>query len=978
MSWLKHSQNEVEDFHPAFEGAAKKALANIGRGSDFEWVHHPQIPGKRSRVPDYVLRRSSDQKWLLVVEIKRAPNSVFSTRYRSQAKSYADENRGRFGPGGPYYYALTNLEDTVLFALRPGHSAVDEQKVKDGYWQSGDFGQDGEAKHRAAFVEDFAELLPPVLNGEEPDYDNVWPSFQSELQSHASALPDGSVIQICEPATPKWEAVRGYFANSRDEESKKIFLLRCLFAEYLRGGLKKESHHRAGHIPPMKPNQDAIARTLAVLRRIDFQPLFEDQIADDYRDLSDEDLIEKLVAYVKTLKKPSEDVAQFAFKREDSEELRDTFFSAFYPVGKQGQRGKVQTDPELAQVVAALAMPRPVDAVVDPCCGDGPLLLAAYRRLRRLRVSHKKAATAITGMDADPVAVRLAAVRLAMERPAIVSQNQTAHFRQADMFADASPLEEADVVVMNPPFKRYEAQGEDSVPEELRDHYAGQIRQQGGAASTTTGGQSNLFNFYVEMVGKSLAPEARMAVILDNKWYQNKYGKDLRKYLLDNFQIEGVVEYPHDAFFSDWDIATSILVARKKDGGAEHEVQFVRSKENPRSVDLEKLCEAFHAEGDWPFGWTCETEPQSDLGHKEGWKDYFATSLEHDFRKGGWPTPEDLFRFSRRGSLQKEGGGTKVYAFPFSLGDYGPVRKARPGGTGYQTDKGADLSDEDNEELSRLAEQIPPNYRGHAIKNSSDLSSYVLGGEDVTAHQTIEPPHLRTAGVAPSYFTGMRVRWGQDQEHALNQLKSQGGGASAYIDAIKEKKKLTTDVLEKKYMWDVLREPVAGELIFPRKLRAGHRVYVNPYAFEGGRQVRMSSNFISYGECQATEDDLSRETATKLIAAFLVSSFGQLQLELLGYNREGALAIEKHHINRVRVFDPRWVSTGRKRDEIVEAFENLPYPIDTRQYSPQQPKRNALDKLFAAEIARKEEMDKDDLLREVHDTLDEWLMARSP
>jgi hypothetical protein len=125
-------------------------------------------------------------------------------------------------------------------------------------------------------------------------------------------------------------------------------------------------------------------------------------------------------------------------------------------------------------------------------------------------------------------------------------------------------------------------------------------------------------------------------------------------------------------------------------------------------------------------------------------------------------------------------------------------------------------------------------------------------------------------------------------------------------------------------------------------------------------------------------DGLDRATATRLVAAFLVSSFGRLQFEIEGYNREGLLSMEKTHLGRIRVFDPRWVRP-KSRQAILNAFGALPYPILANRRSSEQTERNALDALLAAEIAdRYPQFNAADLLSEVHAALDEWLEARQP
>ena len=88
-------------------------------------------------------------------------------------------------------------------------------------------------------------------------------------------------------------------------------------------------------------------------------------------------------------------------------------------------------------------------------------------------------------------------------------------------------------------------------------------------------------------------------------------------------------------------------------------------------------------------------------------------------------------------------------------------------------------------------------------------------------------------------------------------------------------------------------------------MRAGLKVHVNPFAWQGHRrQVRISSNFVTFTGCTAVDVNTDVETASKLIVAFLLSSFGQLQFEMAGYNREGCLSLEAAHLANLSAIDP--------------------------------------------------------------------------
>ena len=473
----------------------------------------------------------------------------------------------------------------------------------------------------------------------------------------------------------------------------------------------------------------------------------------------------------------------------------------------------------------------------------------------------------------------------------------------------------ADVILMNPPFKRYEDQDTVRLPNNLRNHYEAAIRQVKGAAPSTTAGQPNLFTYFIEYVAESMKEGATIAVILDNKWYHNIYGLSLKSYLLQKFEIKAIIEYPYNAFFQNYDIATSILVAKKKAAiSPTNTVKFIRSVNDPRSVNLQDLSRAFHDEGSWPLGWSCLHKRQAELDARSGWKVYFVNKLSNEYRYDCWPALPDLFTNVRRGSLQKEEGGLKVFTFPFTLTQFGPRRSALPRGRTFQTAKGGPITKQENTELRDLAAQISDEFRGYALQNADDASRYELGYTDVTRKQCIEPPSLRTPGARVHFKSNTRSPWTFYHSQALIEMESDRQ-VGAYLNAVSRIIGLNEHVLPKESLWVDLREPYAGELIIPRKTRGGHKVHVNNFSLEDlDRQVRVSSNFLSFSGCNASSHDngLNSRQAVQLIAAFLLSSFGQLQFEYQGVNREGLLSMEEESFEKVKIFHPEWIKTRTK------------------------------------------------------------------
>lgn len=985
MRWLFYHDDEVSKFHIEFEILANEALNELNLSSQYEWKHHLRLPGSSGIVPDFVLRKKGSNEWILAYEIKRTIRDVYSSRYQYQAKSYAEDNKLRYRANYPLYFVLSNLEVTILFAAKE-LERPELCRIENGFYVSGSFDNTPKNIQKNKFKADLKILISHVINTNTPNFENIWPAIVDEMAQHVQQVPD-NLNHIQEPTSPNWNLVKDYLSYSSINSSKTIFLLRCLMAEYLRGRLHFYGHPRKTSIPPINSNINSVANTIAALSIIDFQLLFQGSER-HYLNLSS-DLVHLLQDYIKKITAPVKDVANLALSRNDAPIFLESFISLLYPNYIHDGRGKIPTDPELASLLACASISDQSVNVLDPCSGDAALLLAGYERLKSLGASHDNALNNVYGVEADTISVRLGSLRLAMTSPATINANSGGNIIYGDMFSSESIFSNKQVILLNPPFRRYEEQEEVPFPLALRMHYSESIKRVKGNEPSTTGGQPNLFNYFVEFVAEAMDDESTLAVILDNKWYHSKYGTTLRSLLLQKFNISAIIEYPHNAFFRHHDIATSILIAKKKGAtlDASNNVNFIRAINDPRSVDLLALGNAIHNNGAWPLGWSCRSISQTNLNAHNSWKTYFTTKLNYEFRFNQWPTLTSLFTHVRRGSLQKEEGGLKVFAFPFTLRDFGPKRTRMVGGRTFQTKIGAPLTTEENLQLSTLASQIPEEMRGFALQNSDDIDHFILSQGDVTKKQCIEPPALRNNNAKRHFIGRTRSSWTSFHDMALSQLTS-NTSSNAYLQGVSTLVGLDETVLDKENLWVDLREPYAGELILPRKTRVGHKVHVNPYAINNQeRQVRISSNFLSFSGCNAIEPSsgLDLLMATQLIAAFLLSSFGQLQYEQLGNNREGLLSMEEHNFNDLKVFDPRWIRPS-KRQEIIDAFLRLPYPISTSLLSNLQIERNQLDRLFADEIINwqlnnlpaDQVFQADLLLNEVHQALDEWLIARQP
>lgn len=90
--WISYSDSEVKVFHPLCEVALKTALKELKLDKEYEVIHH-QYTG--SLEMDFVIQHVTTGKYICVIEVKRTPSDVHSTRYQFQAMSYVQQNAGQ-------------------------------------------------------------------------------------------------------------------------------------------------------------------------------------------------------------------------------------------------------------------------------------------------------------------------------------------------------------------------------------------------------------------------------------------------------------------------------------------------------------------------------------------------------------------------------------------------------------------------------------------------------------------------------------------------------------------------------------------------------------------------------------------------------------------------------------------------------------------------------------------------------------------
>jgi type I restriction-modification system DNA methylase subunit len=294
------------------------------------------------------------------------------------------------------------------------------------------------------------------------------------------------------------------------------------------------------------------------------------------------------------------------------------------------------TNSEAAEILASLAIENKNDKIIDPACGSGTLLIAAYNRKRDLyhkdftQSQHVKfLEQEIFGIDIMPFAAHLAAVGLALRSPlnytnrvniAINDSTQLApgitiraaqevikggytpklnEFEQGnrpkgnkikkgaiDLLEESKsiqlPHKGFDVVIMNPPFTRFQR---------LTKEYKSMLSARFGAIKyrEVVHGQLGLHGYFLLLADKLLTPGGRIAAVLPITTLSLEGFEGIIKLLLQDYQIEDiVVSSGRSAFSENTSLREMLLVAKKEKPLPESQVKVSFIHASPDELTIEK------------------------------------------------------------------------------------------------------------------------------------------------------------------------------------------------------------------------------------------------------------------------------------------------------------------------------------------------------------------------------------------------------
>lgn len=290
-------------------------------------------------------------------------------------------------------------------------------------------------------------------------------------------------------------------------------------------------------------------------------------------------------------------------------EVLGTVFHELTPISVRKPLAAYYTKHRSAEILATLSITDASATVLDPACGTGQLLSAAYRRKRELTTDFNEAThqrfleSEITGIDIMPFAAHLSTIHLALEQPAYQTNQvrigiaDSTRLRpgetlapldfvlpesmkgQTDLFEPQSDvdkwveagsispegmaqkgieLEKVDVVIMNPPYSRQESVST------FGTDYKDRLVERLGLYERYIHRKMSYCSYFLLLADRFIDDGNHLAAVLPASFLTKSSDRKVRQFLLEEYDIQFLCARRDSANFSeDTQLREILLVARK-------------------------------------------------------------------------------------------------------------------------------------------------------------------------------------------------------------------------------------------------------------------------------------------------------------------------------------------------------------------------------------------------------------------------------
>ena len=263
-----------------------------------------------------------------------------------------------------------------------------------------------------------------------------------------------------------------------------------------------------------------------------------------------------------TLNRFLKEIAEFSY--EDSEDLGNAFEYLLSIMGSQGDAGQFRTPRHIIDMMVEITAPQKNETILDPACGTAGFLISAYNYIKKCNVDEKgnstlnaddqKRITAnFAGYDISPDMVRLSRVNMYLHR------FTTPNISEYDTLTSLEKWDDNyDVIFANPPFMTPKGG--------ITPHNRYRVSAKRAEV------------LFVDYIAEHLNPTGRASIVVpEGIVFQSQTAyKNLRRFLVDDGYLYGVISLPAGVFNPYSGVKTSILLIDRTLAKAKDSILFVK------------------------------------------------------------------------------------------------------------------------------------------------------------------------------------------------------------------------------------------------------------------------------------------------------------------------------------------------------------------------------------------------------------------
>jgi type I restriction enzyme M protein len=262
-----------------------------------------------------------------------------------------------------------------------------------------------------------------------------------------------------------------------------------------------------------------------------------------------------------------------AVPMEDRDTKGDVYEYMLGKIASAGQNGQFRTPRHIIKLMVELTAPQPGDVICDPASGTCGFLVAAAEYLRehhpevlhdpRLRKHYHE--EAFHGFDFDSTMLRIGSMNMLLHGV----ENPDVRYRDSLAQDHAGEDEKYDLVLANPPF-------------------AGSLDYENTAKDLLQIVKTKKTELlFLALFLRLLRPGGRAAVIVPDGvlFGSSKAHKELRRKLVEEQKLDGVISLPGGVFKPYAGVSTAILLFTKTNSGGTDHVWFYDVQAEGQSLD---------------------------------------------------------------------------------------------------------------------------------------------------------------------------------------------------------------------------------------------------------------------------------------------------------------------------------------------------------------------------------------------------------